>query len=393
MSLETLRKEIVKHKQVEADLHIALGFVEGILETVREPMVVLDAELRVSKASPSFYQTFKLNEEETVGRFIYELGSGAWNIPRLRTLLEEILPQNNQFNDFEVEQDFKHIGVKTMLLNARRINHDGNQTLMILLAIEDVTERRRTEAAIQIYTKKLEWSNRELQEFAYIASHDLQEPLRAVASFSDRLLSKHGDALGEDGRDYLDRMQRAAGRMRVLVQDLLAYSRISSKARPFKSVNLAKMAQHAVSDLSTRLEETGGQVDIGMLQRVEGDETQLRQLLQNLIDNGLKFHAPDVPPRIAISSSSKPKGGVDCVELLVEDNGIGFDTKYCDRIFTPFQRLHTRQAYAGTGIGLAVCRKIAERHGGSITAESAPGQGATFIVMLPARQPEGVALI
>jgi len=389
MTPERLKQEITEHKLLEANLQNALSFVEGIVETIREPLLVLDAQLHIIMASTSFYRTFQMTKAQTEGRLIFELGDGDWNLPHLRVMLEEILPQNSQFNDFEVEQVFSHIGHKTMLLNARRIHHDGNRTRMILLAIEDTTERKRTAAAIQSYVRKLEWRNRELQDFAYIASHDLQEPLRAVQAFSDRLHSNYGEALGADGRDYLERIQRAAGRMRVLIQDLLAYSRVATKASPFKSVDLMQTARDAVADLDSRLEETGGQVEISDLPRIEADETQMRQLLQNLIDNALKFHQPDVPPLIRVRGATVVHEGADSVQILVEDNGIGFDTKYCDRIFSPFQRLHTRQAYPGTGIGLAVCRKIVERHDGAITAESAPGQGATFLVTLPARQKQG----
>ena len=324
MSLETLKQEIVAHVQVEADLQNALSFVEGIFETVRQPLLVLDAQLRVNMATPSFYRAFQMIEEETVGRFLYELGNGEWNIPALRAVLEEILPRNTQFDDFEIEQDFARIGRKTMLLNARRIHHDGIRTRMILLAIEDTTERKRSAAVIEAYTRKLEWSNRELQDFAHIASHDLQEPLRAVQAFSDRLLIKHGETLGPEGRDYLERMQKAAERMRVLIQDLLAYSRITTKARPFKPVDLAQIARHAVADLTSRLEETGGHVELIDLPLVEADETQMRQLLQNLIDNGLKFHRPDTPPQIRVQGSQLIHNGVESIQILVGDNGIWY---------------------------------------------------------------------
>jgi PAS domain S-box-containing protein len=246
----------------------------------------------------------------------------------------------------------------------------------------DITERKQAEEALKFYTASLERSNRELQDFASVASHDLQEPLRKIQAFSDRLKARSGPALDETARDYLDRMQSAAARMQTLVNDLLTFSRVTSRAQPFVPTDLARVAREVLSDLETRIEQTGGRVELGALPVIEADATQMRQLLQNLIANALKFHRPDAPPVVKVSCE---RDG-DFVRLLVADNGIGFDEKYLDRIFTIFQRLHGREEYEGTGVGLAVCRKIAHRHNGTITARSQLGQSATFIVTLPAKQ-------
>ncbi len=246
----------------------------------------------------------------------------------------------------------------------------------------DITERKRAEERLKFYTASLERSNRELQDFAAVASHDLQEPLRKIQAFSDRLKARAGPALDETGRDYLDRMQNAAARMQTLVNELLTFSRVTTRAQPFVPTDLGKVAREVLSDLETRIEQTGGRVELADLPTVEADATQMRQLFQNLIANALKFHRPDAPPVVKVSAE---RDG-NTIRLLVADNGIGFDEKYLDRIFTIFQRLHGREQYEGTGVGLAVCRKIAHRHGGAITARSQPGQGATFIVTLPARQ-------
>src|SRR5215203_370534 len=249
---------------------------------------------------------------------------------------------------------------------------------------------RRSEAELKKFAAKLESSNRELQDFASVASHDLQEPLRKIQAFGDRLKTKHGEALGEGGRDYLERMQNAAGRMQTLINDLLTFSRVTTKAQPFVRVELAEVAAGVVSDLEARVERSGGRVEMGEMLTLDADPLQMRQLLQNLIGNALKFHQAEVPPlvkvwceRVASGGREGAAGGELC-RILVEDNGIGFDEKYLDRIFTVFQRLHGRHAYEGTGVGLAVCRRIAERHGGSITATSEPGRGSTFVVTLPA---------
>jgi signal transduction histidine kinase len=193
-------------------------------------------------------------------------------------------------------------------------------------------------------------------------------------------------------------MQSAASRMRTLILDLLEFSRVTTRARPFVSVDLAEVGREVLCDLETRIEQTGGAVELGDLPAIDADPTQMRQLLQNLIGNALKFGREDQPSIVRVYGQllkTRPEGAADTVssgelyELSVEDNGVGFDQKYVDRIFNPFQRLHGRGEYEGTGIGLAICRKIAERHGGSITATSSPGQGATFVVTLPVRQPRG----
>jgi PAS domain S-box-containing protein len=242
---------------------------------------------------------------------------------------------------------------------------------------------RRSEAELKKFAAKLEASNRELQDFASVASHDLQEPLRKIQAFGDRLKTKYADALGEGGRDYLERMQNAAGRMQTLINDLLTFSRVTTKAQPFVRVDLAEVAADVVSDLEARVERSGGQVEMGEMMTLDADPLQMRQLLQNLIGNALKFHKPGEPPlvRVWCERAVTPEG--ELCRLHVVDNSIGFDEKYLDRIFTVFQRLHGRHEYEGTGVGLAVCRRIAERHSGSITAESEPGRGSAFVVTLP----------
>jgi len=253
---------------------------------------------------------------------------------------------------------------------------------------------------IKRHSEELERKNRELQDFAYVASHDLQEPLRKIQAFGDRLRAKCGQALGDQGRDYLERMQNAARRMQILINDLLTYSRITTKAQPFVPVDLTRVVQEVLSDLETRIEQTGGRVEVGHLPTIEADPLQMRQLLQNLIGNALKFHREEEAPVVKVYSrlpdwtdnpsalADNPSANGSC-QIMVEDNGIGFDERYLDRIFGVFQRLHGRNQYEGTGMGLAICRKIVERHGGSITAKSTPGRGATFIVTLPIKHSKG----
>ncbi|MGD1914352.1 MAG: PAS domain-containing protein [Rivularia sp. (in: cyanobacteria)] len=232
--------------------------------------------------------------------------------------------------------------------------------------------------------EELTRSNEELQQFAFIASHDLQEPLRKIIAFGDRLKATCDSALTDKGRDYLQRMQNAAQRMQVLIEDLLTLSRITTRAQPFVEVNLAKVTQEVLSDLEVRIAQTGARIFVGELPIIVADPLQMRQLLQNLIGNALKFYRKTEPNVVKIYSKYLTNQQLNCnyCQIIVEDNGIGFDEKYLDRIFNVFQRLHGRTEYQGTGMGLAICRKIVERHQVSITAKSEPGKGASFIVTL-----------
>ena len=256
--------------------------------------------------------------------------------------------------------------------------------------VRDITARKQAEQYL-IERKALERSNSELEQFAYVASHALQEPLRKIQAFGDRLRIKSGSKLSAEGRQYLERMLDSASRSQKLINDLLSLSRIVTKGQSFMPVNLADVAREVVFDLEARIEQTGGHVEIGDLPTIDADLLQMGQLLQNLIANGLKFHKADEKPVVMVRGEIVTDTGIAAAKIkdiarckiFVEDNGIGFDEKYIPRIFQPFQRLNASGEFEGTGIGLSVCRAIAERHRGSITAKSQPGHGATFIVTLP----------
>lgn len=272
-----------------------------------------------------------------------------------------------------------------------------NREIGTVVVFKDITERKRAEDTLSRKAAELARSNAELEQFAYVASHDLQEPLRKIQAFGDRLKAKV-DAVGlQDGRDYLDRMQGAAARMSTLISDLLTFSRVISASQPFVSVDLNIVAKGVLSDLEVRIEQTKAKVEVGSLPAIEADPMQMRQLLQNLIGNALKFQPPDAQPHIQITAQilKNPFAGspeedpyAEQCELTVQDNGIGFDEKYSEKIFAVFQRLHGRTEFEGTGVGLAVCRRITDRHGGTIRAQSKAGEGAKFIVTLPVRHPK-----
>ena len=338
------------------------------------------------------------------------MSSGKLEMDEVRRIGLEIQGEEDQLLAARVDQSeqsvantlFTFIVANTLVL--------GLLSIVYIVVGRDLAERKRAaerlrDAHDQLEVRvrertlelngtnlELERSNRELQDFAFVASHDLQEPLRKIQAFGDRLKTKHGPTLSEEAQDYLKRMQGAASRMHTLINDLLTFSRVTTKAQPFIPTDLNEVAEDVLADLEVRVQDTGGKVELGELPTIDADPLQMRQLLQNLIGNALKFHRPGVPPIIKIkgetANGTEASSGASApvVHLTFADNGIGFDEKYLDRIFTPFQRLHGRGEYEGTGIGLAVCRKIVERHGGSLTAQSKPGEGSTFTATLPVIQ-------
>ena len=261
-------------------------------------------------------------------------------------------------------------------------NQDGEVEGAFATA-RDVTKQKQAESEAQRYMQELERSNAELQDFASIASHDLQEPLRKVIAFGDHLKEHSGDNLDEMGRDFLTRMQNAAQRMAVLIEALFQYSRVGARTEPFQPVDMLAVVFGVVADMGERIAKSHAQIEVAAMPQVMADPVQVRQLLQNLVANALKFQRPGTSPHLVIEGRTIPARRDDC-EISVRDNGIGFDEKYLERIFRPFQRLHGRSEYEGSGMGLAICRKVVARHGGTITARSRPGEGSTFVVTLPA---------
>lgn len=320
----------------------------------------------------------------------------------LRDREQEVVDAANRSKDTSQERVIATFAITTIVAL-------GMIALLYLFVVRDMRQRSRIERTLRQHRDDLDGrvqartqelteantslrqsieelarSNRELEEFAYVASHDLQEPLRKLRVFSGLLLAQEADNLSDDGRHFLGRLHHAAERMSSLINDLLTYSRVRSRQEPFSPVDLNVVVREVMDDLEETLVESGATLDIGPLPTIEADAAQMRQLLHNLIGNAVKFRRPDVPCTVRVEADTVEQDGEPHHRIYVRDNGLGFEPRFSDRIFKPFQRLHAQSEYPGTGIGLAVCRRIAERHGAVLTAESRPGDGATFCLTLPA---------
>ncbi|WP_332369111.1 ATP-binding protein [Spirosoma telluris] len=511
-------------------------YAEAIIANMREPLLVLDKSLRIKTANNAFYKTFRVNESETENVLVYDIGNKQWDIPELRTLLENILPEKSTFTDFEITHTFTAIGKRSMLLNAREIITQNSLEKLILLSIEDSTveinlrnqerlvqkqlqfiadampekvwtadvagnanyfnqcwltytgltfddlkdwgweriihpdDRVETQKSWQhsVYTgtdfelqhrflnadgaykwhfsrsiaqkdeqgvirmwigtnteiheqktqhdvlekavvsrtfelqeanetlgernEELQHMNKELEAFAYVSSHDLQEPLRKIQTFAGRILEEENQHLTDNGKSYLQRLQLAAARMQQLIQDLLAFSRVNTAERNVELTDLSALVGDVLSEIEEAIADKQAIIDVSELGTASVSVFQFRQLMHNLIGNALKFSNPAISPHIRIKSQLVKGSELPYTTLLPEktychititDNGIGFDAQYRDRIFDVFQRLHSQEQYNGTGIGLAIAKKIVENHNGIIMATSELNKGAQFDIYIP----------
>jgi len=379
-------------KKAALESEIARALSEAVVNTVRHPILVLDAGLRVQRANEPFYREFQVTAEQTENRLIYELGSGEWEIPRLRTLLEEILPKNTRFEGFEVEHDFPGIGEKTILLYGRRIVLKDPAHPMILLCMEDVTQRRKKEFEVRQLnstlerrvvdrTNQLATSRGEMDAFTYTVAHDLRAPLRAMHGFSQLLLEEYeGKPLDDQGMKTLRRIMDASRRMDTLIQDLLAYSQLTREEIRLEPVGLGPLLEGVLRDLAPEGEIHNAEIKVeGPLPTVQASRTTLSLVLTNLVSNAMKFVPPGVKPEVRIRAESLDGG----YRLWVEDNGIGIASEFHGRIFKVFERLNKAEEYPGTGIGLAIAAGAMERMGGSVGVESEPGRGSRFWIEFP----------
>lgn len=314
------------------------------------------------------------------------------DLPGLKIAIDDHLQGNSPYLEHEHRMIHKDGTERWVLCRGSAVRDQDGKPYRMAGSLTDISDRKEIALALTRQTEELARSNQELEQFAYIASHDLQEPLRKIETFGDRLKHKYGSDLDPQALDYLFRMQNAATRMRSLIQGLLTFSRVTTQSREFAPVQFSTLLGEVLDDLEVRIQETQAQITVGVLPTLNADALQMRQLFQNLICNALKFHRPGITPILEIRCDASlqdelnvplPASAQPMCYFCVSDNGIGFEEKYLDRIFKVFQRLHGRNEYEGTGIGLAVCTKIVERHGGLLTARSVPGQGSTFIIGLP----------
>lgn len=388
--------DITSRKQVEEALRVSEMKFRSLAQSANDAIISIDRMGAIVLWNRGAQRIFGYEEEEVLGKPVTLLMPEQYHKSHQEGITRLRMGEKSQLVGNTVELEGLRKDQQKFPMELSLATWETKEGMFHTGIIRDITERRQAEEQLRIFAAKLERSNKELQDFASVAAHDLQEPLRKVQVFGDRLKAKYGKELGEQGSDYLTRMQSATGRMQILINDLLSLSRVTSRARPFVSVNLGEVVRRVLSDLEVRVEQTGGRVEVGEMASFEADPIQIQQLLQNLISNALKFHRKDVPPVVKVHAehlngdgagpAADSNGNGKWCRIMVEDNGIGFDEKYLDRIFTVFQRLHGRSEYEGTGVGLAICRKIAERHGGSITAKSTPGRGASFLITIPVQQ-------
>jgi len=343
--------------------------LNGIVATIREPLLLLDADLRVKIANRSFYQTFQVTPEETAGRLFFEIGNGQWDIPALRASLEELLPKESMIENFEVTQDFPALGQRVMVLNARLLRNENRPSSLILLAIDDITTRRRKE-------DELRRSQEDSQRFASVAAHDLRAPLNSSMTLLELLDRRIGKTLGGSDRHLLSLARNNLKRLQELMGGILAYTRVGG-AQHRTLIDLHGPLQAALDGFQSEIESGEMCVENSLMPSLKADGILMTQVFQNLISNAFKFRAAR-PLAVKIRAVRELGKWV----MSIADNGEGFDPRYAEQIFQPFARLHGSEV-DGSGIGLATCKRIIQRLGGCIWAESVPGQGATFFFTLP----------
>jgi PAS domain S-box-containing protein len=362
--------DISEHKQAELELIAANRRRTEILESINDAFYSLDQDRHFTYVNQKAASLWGMNPSDLLGKNIWEVfPSGKETEAYTKIELALLKKQPIQFESYSA------------FLNEWVDIHIYPTERGISVYFQDISRRKRSEEALAAYAAELERSNRDLQEFAFVASHDMQEPLRKIEILGEILLSADNQ-LNEEQKEQLGLIRKSVGRMRAMVDGMLQLSRISTQARPLEVVNLSEIMQDVVSDLEMQIRQSRGVVEIGPLPKIKGDPVQLRQLFQNLIGNALKFQVQGGQALVQIYAKHTSS---ERVEIEVIDNGIGFDDEQAERIFQPFQRLVGRSQYEGSGIGLAVCRKIAERHGGEIEVHSKPGSGTKFTVCLPVK--------
>jgi len=378
----TAISDTTERKKADEAIRNVLADTESILDTIREPFVILDAHQRLKAANLAFYKTFKIPIEDTNDKLLYELGDGQWNIPRLRELLEKIIPMNTQFHDFEIEQEFPNIGRKVVLLNACRLKLAGSD--MILLAIEDITERKRMEG-LRLENERLISASKARSEFLTIMSHELRTPLTSVIGYAIILQGKKQGELNEKQGFFVDNILKSSKHLLDLINNFLELAKTDAGKQEMVFENIS--VPDAINEIFELIKENAIYYDIILRKEfdpemlsIEADRRAFKQMLFNLLSNAIKF--------------SKKEGGIitvstkrenDMVKISVVDTGIGIKEEDLPRLFQKFEQLDSgiSRKYEGTGLGLAITKQLVDMHGGKIWVESKYGEGSNFIILLP----------
>lgn len=430
--LESTNEELIVVNREMASLNEQLAaernYSQAIVANIREPLLTLDKNLRIKTVNKAFYKAFKFSEKETENVLIYELGNDAWDIPDLRKLLERVIPQKEVINDYQITHKFEELGEMIMLINARKIVTEHKSEKLILLSIEDITEKvierrkreeiqashtQELEEKVQERTRKLNTANekllernevlernedlvkmnKELEMFAYASSHDLQAPLRKIQTIASRILEKENENLSDKGKNYFSMMQNSANQMQNLIEDLLNFSRLTTSEIEFKTVSIKSIVENVKESFQQDIKTKNATIEVTKDCEANVIDFQFHQLMQNLINNSLKYSCPDRPPKIVIKCETKKGNRLKPEYLLPQkeychitfsDNGIGFEEEFNEKIFEVFQKLHTKEEYPGTGIGLATVKKVVNNHHGIITVQSELDKGTTFEIFIPA---------
>ena len=406
--LMTLNQELFDRNE---QLNISRLYAESIVSTIREPLIVMDKDYKVRTANRAYYQKFNATEETTEGKLLFTLGNGQWDTPDLHVMLDEIRLKNLRVTDFPMSYNFDDAGERALVLNACRIFRTDNAELMILIALEDVTDMKKREEDMLLFSRKLEKkvdertaslqeansslqiSNSNLEQFATIASHDLQEPLRKIRTFSSILNQRHSEDLDGESRELLGKISHSAERMSSLIEAVLNFSRVLD-ASVFEDTDLGLVMKRVMEDFDLLISQKEAVIHHDPLPVIKAVPLQMNQLFDNLLGNAMKFSKAGVAPVIEISCRlMKPEELTAAlskdrkyIEMIWKDNGIGFDTKYAKQIFKIFQRLNAHEHFEGTGIGLALCQKIVLNHKGEISANSEKNIGTQFRIILPTEQ-------
>ena len=373
--------DMTERRRAEEALRASEEKYRELFDRSNDAIFITSRDANIVDVNPSTLELFGYTRDEAMHLNVLDVYHRAED----RARFQEEIERNGSVRDFEVRIRKKDGTVMDCLVDATvRSDNDGT-VLGYEGLIRDITERKRAEEALQLYADELARSNADLQQFAYVASHDLQEPLRMVAGYTQLLARRYRDRLDADADEFIGYAVDGAVRMQNLINDLLAYSRVGNRGQPLEATDCNAVFDEVVANLRTAMDDSQAAVTRDALPTVRADKSQLVELFQNLISNAIKFHGEE-PPRIHVSAGLKENGWV----FSVRDNGVGIDSEYAERIFGIFQRLHTRDQYPGTGIGLAICKRIVESRGGQIWVESQPGEGSIFhftILMTEDNQP------